>query len=190
MNNNHLIIGIGIIVVLAGAFLLLEEKEPLSVTVQGSLDGQYLTNDGLWAVPAGETVKIHVNLYNPTNTINTYKASIFTHGEDYSVDEVKLLDTQEVVLRPGETDVSSYDYTVPSTFGSTVRIDSFVKTPPDETFIHDDSDAFFIGINNLLWWHDDISTTCEQRAFTGCYMYESLRTFNTQAECEASLNTL
>ena len=39
-----------------------------------------------------------------------------------------------------------------------------------------------------LWWHDDSSTTCQQKQFCGAYMYLGLQTFSTEADCKASLN--
>jgi len=41
---------------------------------------------------------------------------------------------------------------------------------------------------DLLWWFDnETNDKCRQDLFCGAYMYESLRTFQTSAECNASL---
>ena len=41
---------------------------------------------------------------------------------------------------------------------------------------------------HLLWWYDSNHQFCQQKQFCGEYMYLGLRTFQTKAECEASLN--
>ena len=37
-----------------------------------------------------------------------------------------------------------------------------------------------------LWYFDDQSVQCQQKQFCGMYMYESLRTFETEEECKAA----
>jgi len=39
----------------------------------------------------------------------------------------------------------------------------------------------------VLWWYDDVHRTCDQRLFTGKYMYQSLKTFATYTACQTSL---
>ena len=40
-----------------------------------------------------------------------------------------------------------------------------------------------------LWYFDDQSVKCQQKQFCGDYMYESLRTFETEEECKAAFET-
>ncbi len=38
-----------------------------------------------------------------------------------------------------------------------------------------------------LWWHDNSNTTCSQQKFCGAYMYQTLKTFGSEAACKADL---
>jgi hypothetical protein len=38
-----------------------------------------------------------------------------------------------------------------------------------------------------LWWFDSQTTGCSQKQFCGAYMYQGLRTFGSQADCQAAL---
>ena len=39
----------------------------------------------------------------------------------------------------------------------------------------------------LLWWFDDKTLKCQQKRFSGVYMYHGLRTFKTRKECQVAL---
>lgn len=41
-----------------------------------------------------------------------------------------------------------------------------------------------------LWWFDNDHLTCSQKQFCGNYMYQGLRTFQTEAECKTALSQL
>lgn len=41
--------------------------------------------------------------------------------------------------------------------------------------------------NQTLWWYDDNSLICEEKTFSGFYMYEGLEVFETREACDASL---
>ncbi|MCL5667141.1 MAG: hypothetical protein M1383_05230 [Patescibacteria group bacterium] len=38
-----------------------------------------------------------------------------------------------------------------------------------------------------LWWYDSSHSSCSQKQFCGTYMYQGLKTFSTQAACQADL---
>jgi len=40
-----------------------------------------------------------------------------------------------------------------------------------------------------LWYFDDQSVKCQQKEFCGFYMYQGLRTFETEEECKTALET-
>ncbi len=40
-----------------------------------------------------------------------------------------------------------------------------------------------------LWWKDNTNTTCSQKQFCGSYMYQGLKTFDSEAACKAELTS-
>jgi len=38
-----------------------------------------------------------------------------------------------------------------------------------------------------MWWFDENNSTCQQKEFCGAYMYQSLRTFESQSDCQEAL---
>jgi hypothetical protein len=54
--------------------------------------------------------------------------------------------------------------------------------------------AFWVTVCDIeqcqdLWWFDKTHPHCSQGEFCGTYMYDGLKTFATQIECEAALET-
>lgn len=202
--RNHIIIGIGIIVLIAGAYMLMSEpEEPLSVKVDGVelkpptafltvfgelMDVEYDLDVWTFIMTPRQQAEVNVGIWNPYTNVdtNTYYATVYTP-------DGTLWTSTEVVLAPNEVHEFYFTYTAPEFGREVVYIDSYYKGPTDTDFIIDDMKIFNVTVEaplvcEDLWWYDDNNRVCGFKEFCSMYYYQGLETFDTQAACEASLN--
>jgi len=80
--------------------------------------------------------------------------------------------------------------TATATTGDSVYLAGYIGGPDIDAFLVKFSEPTptenVTGECKTLWYFDDQSVKCQQKEFCGLYMYQGLRTFETEEECKAA----